>query len=144
MHGGYSVLGLQRLINQHFPGKGNKGGNVEEDNKIGPETINAINSIGIALKPYILQWRQGHLQQIIKNDPTQKVFEEGWNKRLASFGPVKFATKNKTYIFIGLGVVAIAIIAFFYFTKSKNATINSQPSKTKPKAPNTMETLSNV
>ncbi len=144
VHGGYSVLGLQRLINQHFPGKGNKGGNVEEDNKIGPETINAINSIGIALKPYILQWRQGHLQQIIKNDPTQKVFEEGWNKRLASFGPVKFATKNKTYIFIGLGVVAIAIIAFFYFTKSKNATINSQPSKTKPKAPNTMETLSNV
>jgi len=135
VHGGYSHIGLQRLINRHFPGNGKNGGNVAEDNIIGSETINAVNSIGDALKPYLLQWRKGHLQQIVERDPTQKVFEEGWNKRLASFGPIEFATKNKTYIFIGLGVVVVAIVAYIYFTKSQKPTAKSQQPKANNEGP---------
>jgi lysozyme family protein len=132
VHGGYTHIGLQRLINKHFPGNGKNGGNVAEDNKIGSETIGAVNAIGAALKPYLLQWRQGHLQQIVERDPTQKVFEEGWKKRLASFGPVEFATKNKTYIFIGLGVVVVAIVAYIYFTKSKQPKASNQQPSVEP------------
>lgn len=136
VHGGYSHIGLQRLINKHFPGNGKNGGNVAEDNKIGPETIGAVNAIGIALKPYLLQWRQGHLQQVVERDPTQNVFEEGWKKRLASFGPIEFATKNKTYIYIGLGVVVVAIIAYIYLTKSKRPKASSQQPSAEPKLQN--------
>lgn len=115
VHGGYSVLKLQKLINKHFPGHGNNGGNVTEDNLIGPETINAVNAIGISLKPYLLQWRQGHLKQIVEHDPSQKVFEQGWKKRLASFGPVQFAKQNKNYLLIGLGVVVMLVVIYFAF-----------------------------
>lgn len=120
VHGGYKLKTLQQLINTHFPGQGKAGGNIAEDNKWGSETRDAINAIGADLLPHLINWRKGHLDKIVAKDPTQKVFEEGWNKRLASFAPVQFAKNNKNYIFIGLGALAAAGAAYYLYSRNKS------------------------
>ncbi len=119
VHGGYKLITLQQLINSNFPGHGKNGGNIAEDNTWGTETRNAVNAIGAGLLPHLISWRKGHLDKIVAKDPTQKVFEDGWNKRLASFAPVQFAKNNKNYIFIGLGVLVTAGAAYYLYSRNK-------------------------
>lgn len=59
---------------------------VSQDGAIGPVTINAINS-GNPSTIYnkLYNDRKQLYATIIKNDPSQKVFEKGWAKRLAAF-----------------------------------------------------------
>ncbi len=129
VHGGYSLITLQKLINSKFPNRGKNGGKVAEDGKIGNETFNAINSIGTALLPHLISWRQAHLNNIIKKDPSQKVFEEGWNKRLASFMPAiaaktqevkTFVSGNKNYFAIGLAVAVVITVLVIMYVRKKN------------------------
>jgi lysozyme family protein len=84
VNGGYSVRGLQRLLNKRF------NANIAVDNLIGQQTVGAINSCDPqSLSIAILEWRKEHFDSIIMRDPSQSKFERGWNNRLAYMRRVK-------------------------------------------------------
>jgi len=77
VHGGFSTLLLQRLINRKFNGK------LYDDGIWGSNTKNAANAIGEKeLSLAILDVRKQRFANIIENDPTQERFRDGWNNRI--------------------------------------------------------------
>jgi len=116
VHGGYSHIGLQKLLDQHF-----NAGIVNYANNFGTKTTNAVNAAGIALKPHILAWRASHLNNIVAKDPTQKVFENNWKSRVASFAdkPIAIVKDNKKPILISLGIVLLLVVGYVYYRRSK-------------------------
>jgi len=76
VHGGYSVKGLQGMLNRLF------NCDLTVDGVMGEKTLAALN----AQKPdtlahAILTLRCEHLKQVVANDPTQQRFERGWTSR---------------------------------------------------------------
>ena len=70
---GTAVKNLQNIIG------------VPSDGRIGPETLEAVKSFpggDQKLAEAQLDQRQKHVNNIVKNDPTQKKFESGWNNRI--------------------------------------------------------------
>lgn len=62
------------------------GGNVKEDNFVGPKTVAAINSVSpTRLFNKLLEIRRDYYHKIVENDPTQARFLQGWLRRLESF-----------------------------------------------------------
>lgn len=59
---------------------------VEVDGIVGPRTLNAINTYRQkCLHCKVLDARRDYYARLIKADPSQKVFEKGWNNRLSNF-----------------------------------------------------------
>lgn len=81
------------------------------DGIIGPKTIAAINKANAAtVFSRLLKEREKFLAGLIANDPTQKIFENGWKNRLEKFKkllPLNIA---------GGSIVAIVIISLLAFT----------------------------
>jgi lysozyme family protein len=62
------------------------GGQVKEDNFVGPKTVQAINSVSpTRLFNKLLEIREDYYNKIVANDPTQARFLKGWLRRLESF-----------------------------------------------------------
>lgn len=62
------------------------GGNVKEDNFVGPKTVQAINSVSpTRLFNKLLEIRKDYYHKIVENDPSQARFLQGWLRRLESF-----------------------------------------------------------
>jgi lysozyme family protein len=58
---------------------------INADGLIGPNTLNAISNAGENLrKNFIQQVHQRNLD-IVKQDPTQKVFLNGWTNRVNNY-----------------------------------------------------------
>jgi type VI secretion system secreted protein VgrG len=114
VHGGYSVKGLQALLNNKFAA------NLVDDGKIGPLTIEAINKANESkLITAIMEWRKGYLKAVVKNDPTQKAFENGWNNRLLSLTKTLNVAKENP-IKTGLVILAVlSVVGYFVFYHNK-------------------------
>jgi lysozyme family protein len=67
---------VQQVLNVEF-GKG-----LVVDGKIGPKTLAAINSVGEKLTLPLYKKRLEFLHAIVKRDPTQKRFWDGWINRV--------------------------------------------------------------
>jgi len=52
---------------------------VKDDGVVGKETLTA--SLQLSIQDYAIEWAL-HYKKIIEDDPTQKVFQEGWNNRI--------------------------------------------------------------
>lgn len=77
VHGGYSVVKLQAMLNRLFNAA------LVVDGQMGPKTIAAINEQKPdTLAHAILTLRADHLRWVIESDPTQQRFEKGWNYRI--------------------------------------------------------------
>lgn len=71
VHSGKAVKNIQKVLG------------VTQDGIIGPNTLRAINSQNpTTLFNKILAERKEYLDGLIKKDPTQEVFREGWTNRL--------------------------------------------------------------
>jgi len=116
VHGGYSHIKLQKLLDKHF-----NAGIVKYADNFGSKTTKAVNDAGIKLLPHLINWREGHIDNILAEDPTQKVFEKGWKNRIASFKPVQIIPANKKYIIIGISAIALAIALYFIYKHTKGA-----------------------
>lgn len=83
---------------------------VNTDGIIGPKTLAAINR-GDSTKIFVrlLNERANFLRRLVQNDPTQKVFEDGWNNRIATFR--KLLPPN-----VAGGIVAAAILFTLIYT----------------------------
>lgn len=79
--GRQAILELQRAVNDlAFPKQ------IAVDGLIGPETLNAVNSLEVGLlHDRYKQRRKEFLERLIINNPSQKVFEAGWFARLTQF-----------------------------------------------------------
>lgn len=116
VHGGYSVKGLQTLLNNQF------GEKLVIDGKIGPLTIAAVNRANESkLVNAIMDWRKGYLDKVIQNNPSQQVFEKGWNNRLTSLSNVLGVVKENP---VKSGLVVLLIVGlvgwFVFFRKGVN------------------------
>ena len=60
---------------------------VKDDGIVGPKTIAALNDYPDQSELFKKIWmrRKQHFEDIVKADPTQKVFLKGWLNRLSSF-----------------------------------------------------------
>lgn len=103
VHHGRGVRILQKALNK-------SGKNVTVDNKMGPQTRGALNSVAPNLfLNNAVDERVKYMRELIGNDPSQKVFLTGWLRRARSFAGTK----------TGAGGIIIAglIIAYFLFRK---------------------------
>lgn len=74
VNGGYSTSKLQKYLK------------IPADGQFGPKTLDAINKANQKnLFEWVWNWRKSHYDQIVKNNPDQKIFSAGWNNRLKSF-----------------------------------------------------------
>lgn len=75
VNGGLSLRKIQSFIG------------VSPDGAIGPKTVEAINKYPHPAKlfEYIKQLRRVHYDNLVKEDPTQLRFYEGWKNRISSF-----------------------------------------------------------
>jgi lysozyme family protein len=81
-HGRGSAL-VQQAVNE-------VGGQVKVDNFIGPNTVQAINSVSpTRLLNKLLDIRRAYYDQIVARDPSQRQFYKGWIARLESFDKKK-------------------------------------------------------
>jgi lysozyme family protein len=92
-HGNYGGTKLlQKAIND-------AGGNVAVDGKIGNQTLSAMSFLDpTKLNDALMARRQGKYANIIKNDPSQAAFANGWNNRLAAQRPIPAKNSNITDI----------------------------------------------
>lgn len=94
---------LQKALNK-------SGKNITVDNKMGPQTRGALNSVSVnRFVNNAVGERVKYMRGLVSNDPSQKVFLAGWLKRARSFAGVK----------VGAGGIIIAglIIAYFLLRK---------------------------
>lgn len=73
--GVYGIKFVQRILG------------VVDDGKVGPKTIAALNGYKNQKELFGKIWsrRKKHFDDIVKNNPSQKVFLKGWYNRLNSF-----------------------------------------------------------
>lgn len=91
---------------------------VTADGAMGPGTIAAINSADPAkLHDALKEERRKFYEYLLKKDPTQEVFRDGWMARVASF-PSLVVTSSATWIVVGLGL----LIAGYFIFNSKTVT----------------------
>ena len=105
-----AAKGLQNTINSLLP-TGTK--TLVVDGKIGQLTINAANKLDQKkLNDALLLYRSNYYKKIVSNNPSQNVFLQGWLNRLISFSFVEDIKKkvNKTYIYIGVSIIALLLI----------------------------------
>lgn len=84
---------------------------VKQDGKVGPITINALNSF--PEKTFISMWAEesrASYGRIIASDPTQKDFEDGWNNRIRDLEKYLNSVSGKALVVSAL----IALVPFFF------------------------------
>lgn len=96
---GVETYGVDEILNRDF------GFKLPLDSKFDSATINAINAVDpVKLHNIIKRERENFYRVIVKNNPSQKVFEKGWLARIASFPELK------TVALISGGMILLLII----------------------------------
>jgi len=94
-----AITAIQKIVGTHA------------DGIIGDNTINAINANNPQkVFTRLLDERAKFLKYLIVNDPTQKVFENGWNNRIATFRKLVPSSNGSSPVIAGGLIAAIGII----------------------------------
>lgn len=92
------TFGVQEILNDRF------GKRIAADGAMGPETVNAINSVDPSnLYAEIKKERQRFYDFLVRRDPTQQKFYDGWINRLNTF-PDVVKKGIGLIVIIGVGV----------------------------------------
>jgi lysozyme family protein len=97
VHHGKGVMLLQQGLNK-------SGRNVSIDNRIGPQTIGALNNVNpTTFVNNAVKARTDYMHSLVERDPTQQKFLKGWLNRANSFKK-KAITSLLPIAIIGVGV----------------------------------------
>lgn len=102
---GSETFGVDEILNRDF------GFNLPNDSKFDTATINAINKVdSTRLYNTIKKERINFYNQLIKNNPSQKVFEKGWLARINSFPDIVVAGASGLIILFVVSLIVYLVI----------------------------------
>jgi lysozyme family protein len=108
------TFGVQEILNRDFK----KG--ISTDGAMGPQTVNAINSVDAAkLYDIIKTERKRFYDTIVAKNPSQEVFYKGWLNRLKLF------PESITPVSAGLGLLGIFIVGGLLYLMFKGNTVSA-------------------
>ena len=119
VHGGYSPTKLKTAVTAQT------GRTLSAGNTLSTADTAVLNKMNeTKLVDIILRLRTGHLANIVKNNPSQVKFADGWSNRLNKIsGTLGLVKKHPVRTAVAVGATVLCITAYILFNQ-KHATVH--------------------